>query len=57
MDNMQFKRATKANLFTWRGEELSTLSIPSPPAPPPRIAVKIFRPTARILAQGEGLIP
>lgn len=36
------------------GEEpLSTLSIPSPPLPPPKNAVKIFRPTDNILAQGD----
>lgn len=43
-----------SRLPTCRGEELSTLSIPSPPAPPPpRMADKIFRPIARILAQGD----
>lgn len=35
-------------------EPLSTLSMPSLDAPPPRMAVKIFRPMERRLAQGEG---
>lgn len=41
------------------GEELSTLSIPSPwgAPPPPRMAVRIFRPMVRRLAHGEGEIP
>lgn len=41
------------------GEELSTLSIPSPwgAPPPPRMAVRIFSPMVRRLAHGEGEIP
>uniref|UniRef100_A0A8D8R046 Uncharacterized protein n=1 Tax=Cacopsylla melanoneura TaxID=428564 RepID=A0A8D8R046_9HEMI len=42
-------------LMIWgTGEGLSTLSIPSPRGEPPvRMAVKIFSPTLRRLAQGE----
>lgn len=45
--------------FTCIGDELSTLSIPSPPpvAPPPKMAVKIFRPMVSRLAHGDGVIP
>lgn len=40
--------------ITCIGEELSTLSIPSPATlPPPKNAVKIFRPTDNKLAQGD----
>lgn len=41
-------------LITCIGEELSTLSIPSPATlPPPKNAVKIFKPTDNKLAQGD----
>lgn len=39
---------------TCMGEELSTLSIPSPATlPPPKNAVKIFKPTDNKLAHGD----